>query len=486
MRGFLLLLVLWVCTEPVRAEGAGSITKITQQAAPSQTPQAGVLTLQEVLNAVSAGYPKIVGARAERQAAVAKRREKQGAFDVTTSVGTDFSRYNSASARGKEYTSTVQSASAEMVLRSGIKFIAGREFNSGTVKSPQSSTGSAGTFFAGVKMPLLRGRNTNDKLVGEQQALLGIPLADRNIETVRLGALLQAATAYWDWVANGQKRTISADLLRLSEVRAAQIKRENELGAQPDIAVVEADQEVQRRQGSLVKSDRDLQKAAFKLAVYLWNGDGTPGAVPLATAVPPAIPVPIPIAPDVIEAARQRAVTLRPEVNALAVQQDIVNWDVTLAENDIKPDVSLTLQPGQDVGRKGIGDTMKAGVFFSVPLNRWEATGRRDGARAKRAKLQQDGELLRRQIALEVDDAASAMNTAEQRYQAASREVELAVRLENGERTRFRAGDSTLFLVNQRERSTAEARARLVDIMAEYQQARAAFGAASAQTEGNL
>jgi outer membrane protein TolC len=123
---------------------------------------------------------------------------------------------------------------------------------------------------------------------------------------------------------------------------------------------------------------------------------------------------------------------------------------------------------------------MKAGISFSVPLNRWEATGRRDVARAKIAKLDQDRELLRRQVVLEVEDAASAVNTTEERYRAAVEEVQLAVRLEEGERIRFRVGDSTLFLVNQRERATAEARARLIDVMAEYHQGLAAFRAASA------
>jgi outer membrane protein TolC len=141
-----------------------------------------------------------------------------------------------------------------MTTRSGVKFIVGRDFNTGLVKSPLSSTGAAGTFFAGAKVPLLRGFGVNEKMVGERQAILGIPLADRNLDAVRLSALLTAADSYWEWVAAGQKRTVARDLLRLAELRATQIRRENALGAQPDIAVTEADQEVQRRRGSLVKA----------------------------------------------------------------------------------------------------------------------------------------------------------------------------------------------------------------------------------------
>jgi outer membrane protein TolC len=60
-------------------------------------------------------------------------------------------------------------------------------------------------------------------------------------------------------------------------------------------------------------------------------------------------------------------------------------------------------------------------------------------------------------------------------------EVELAQRLEEGERIKFQLGDSTLFLVNQRERATAEARLKLIEIQAEYEQAAATFRAATVQ-----
>ena len=80
---------------------------------------------------------------------------------------------------------------------------------------------------------------------------------------------------------------------------------------------------------------------------------------------------------------------------------------------------------------------------------------------------------------LEVDDAWSAIQAAVDRFRATDAEVLLAKQLETGERKRFAAGDSTLFLVNQRERATAEALGRLIDIQLEYQQALLALDAAS-------
>jgi len=180
-----------------------------------------------------------------------------------------------------------------------------------------------------------------------------------------------------------------------------------------------------------------------------------------------------------LQASREGALAKRPEIMAIQLQLRSVSLDETLALNDSRPDLSVVLQPGQDMGRLGIGDTLKAGINFSVPLGRWDASGRRDAARAKTIKLTQDRELTKRQVLLEVDDAWSAIQAAVDRFHATDAEVVLAKRLEAGERKRFAEGDSTLFLVNQRERATAEALGRLIDIQLEYQQALLALDAAS-------
>ena len=227
------------------------------------------------------------------------------------------------------------------------------------------------------------------------------------------------------------------------------------------------------------KADRDVQKAAIKLAGYLWLDDGTPLPPPDTDQLPGEMP--LPLFPDAarLQASREGALAKRPEILAIQIQLRAISLDETLAVNDGRPDLSVVLQPGQDMGRLGIGDTLKAGINFSVPLGRWDASGRRDAARAKTIKLTQDRELTKRQMMLEVDDAWSAILAAVERFHATDAEVALAKRLEEGERKRFAEGDSTLFLVNQRERATAEAIGRLIDIQLEYQQALLALDAAS-------
>lgn len=422
-----------------------------------------------------ANHPKLRGSLLEQQAAAAKRLSKRGAFDPVMFAGTDYLRYNSTSTRGKPLDTTMSDIGVELPFRNGFKIIAGTQLNVGSPKQPESSTGDGGEWNVSLKASLGRGSSINDKTAGEQQAVIGESVAAQSFALTRLDVLQQAAVSYWDWVGAAQKVVVARDLLALAETRAAQIQRRFVAGDLPEIDAVEARGEVFRRQGSLAKAERDRQKASFKLTLYLWD-DNIPDI--LGEQASPAFPPITVLSREAIAEGRKRVRTQSPQVRAAQLQQSLFKVDERLAENDRQPTIDLVLNPGLDTGAKSIGDTAKVGISFSLPLNLWEATGRRDEARAKREKSQQEERLSARQAQTGVDDAAGAVEATRLRYAAAQEEVALAVRLEQAERKRYELGEGNLFLVNQRERASAESRQRLIEVQVEYHQAAATFRAA--------
>lgn len=451
----------------------------------TSTPQSSVtpLLLEDVLKRVEAYHPKLMGADVERRMASAKRLEKQGAFDPVLSFGSDYLRFNKIDDKGKSKTSeaTDNDVAVDFLTRSGIKFSAGARYNFGSVKSPLSPTGNGGEYFLALKVPLMRNFRINEKSIAERQARLGEPLADAVYTQIRLDLLLKAAQSYWDWVAAKRKVDVAKNLLDIARVRADAIRERADLGDLPPIDKVEAEQEVRRREGNFIKAERDLQKAAFKVSLFLWEADGQPSVLPVAEAVPGYTPPPRPLPQDMILRSRTEAVKLRPELKSIALARDITQMDVDLARNQRLPAIDLTFGPGVDTGFNGIGPTLKAGVSITFPLRQRTQDGRIAAAQLKLQKLNLEEQNERQRIVTEVDDAVSAMTTAQERYLAAEQEFQLAKALERGERDRFALGDSTLFLVNQRERATAEAANKVIEIQAEYEQAMAAFRAATVQ-----
>ncbi|MGV3721187.1 MAG: TolC family protein [Actinomycetota bacterium] len=438
------------------------------------------LGIEEFLRQVEASYPKLVGAEAERRLAEAKRLEKSGAFDPVFTTGADYLRFNSTDKLGYAKSYFATDAAVELLLPQGTKIIAGGRFTDGDVKSPLSPTGRSGEYFFGFKIPLARGAGINAKLAALRQARFGIPLADALYAELRLEVLFQASSSYWDWAAAVQRREVARNILNLARTRAGAVKERAEAGDLPLIDIVEADQEVLRREEQLQKAERDVQKEALKLSLYLWEPAGA-AAAPSAAAAP-AVPRPSRvISAEETLSAREEAVKLRPELRALKAAREISETELRLARNLRLPEVDLSVLPGYDVGPGGVGPTIKAGVALGLPLRQRTADGLADQARLKLQKIEAETQLERQRIQVQVEDAVSAANQAYRRYEAAARELELAQRLEQAERDRFALGDSTLFLVNQRERATAEAAIKAISISAEHQQALAAFRAVTAR-----
>lgn len=436
------------------------------------------LSPDEFLRQIDQNYPKLRGARLEIEVARAKLQEKRGAFDPVLSLDTYGQRYNSSSAPGKAYTSQTTGGTVSVTTRSGVSYFVGSQVNVGQIKSPLSSTGELGEYFVGIKMPLLRNRGLNEKSVAEREAMMLIDVAQQGVALTRLDTLLGGAQAYWDWGAASRKLQIARDLLRVAQVRASQIRERVAAKDLPEIDAVEADTEVKRREGAVAKAERDLQKSELKVALFRWDESGDPdqtaGLAPVDLGTPEAL------GQDEIALATERAIAQRPELRAIEANRQIVQLALDLAKNDRLPNLDFVLTPGVDAGAGGIGPTVRAGVFYSIPLRQNAVDGRIDEARQKLRKIEIDREFVTQEIRIQILDAASAVEQAFQRYLAARDEVRLAERLESMERERFDLGDGTLFLLNQRERATAEAASRLVDVTAEYRQALAVFEAAAA------
>lgn len=428
------------------------------------------LTLGQVLEQVERNHPKLRGAQLMNDIAMAKVLEKQGAFDPSLAVETGYQRYNSSSEPGKAKDYFSNSATVFRTDPSGIKWEAGWINNQGGVKSPNSSTGDVGEFFVGTSIPLLRGLNINEKSVALEQAEITAEQVKFDYRRLRLAVLLDAGSAYYNWVTAVMQSDIVAENLKLAQERAKQVADSIEAGDRARIDQVEADREVQKREEALLKAQRIVQKSAFKLALYLWNSKGEAEAVPALQDAPKSLPEGREVGPERLAQLQVEALEQRPELRKLDLQKSIVNLDKALAENLRLPQLDLKLRPGADLGHQGVGFTFKAGLQLIIPLATRTADGRERAASIKLEKLSLDQVETVRRILLQVQDAASEVEANRLRLERALEVYRLAKELEAAERLKFQLGDSSLFLVNSRERSTVAAALKVLEIRNEQAQ----------------
>ena len=458
----------------------GSTSAPDESAPPPVVLRSGTsngFSLDYFLQLVQNNYPKLQSAFTEKRIANAKRLEKAGAFDpVLTSVN-EYLRVQDIFEPGKAKNAIHNESRIDMLTRSGIKVFTGMRLNPNDTKTPFVPTGSSGEYYGGVTVPLLRGLIVNEKVAAEDVAKLGEPLAEQFFGATRLEILLKAAAVYWDWVGAKTRIDIAQNLLKIAETRVEQIKERVENGDLPALDISESEQETQRRRAALIKSEREFQKASLQLSVFLWDSSGAPSVIPGIDEVPPLSPEPRKLTEAERLNGRKLAIAQRPELKRIAIEREQAKIELRLAENMKLPAMDAYLLQGADTGENGIGPVVRAGMAVNFPLRQRTARGQAEAARLKIQKLTYDESVERLRIQAEVDDAVSAMNTSYDRWAATLTEVKKAQQVEEGERVRFSAGDGNLFLVNLRERATAEAQMRLAEVHIDYLQAEAAFRA---------
>lgn len=441
----------------------------------------GTLELEEVLASVERNYPLLRAATQDRAIAEGELRSANGAaFDPS------WVTRGQAQPVGYYQQWQLDSVVTQYTPLWGATAFVGYRFGENMpVYYGDRLTKTGGEIRGGLSVPLWRNGPTDRRRSNIWKAEAGIDAANLSVEQQRLVFIRDASFRYWDWVAAARKREIAEALLAIAVQRDAQVAARAAAGDVPAIERTDNSRLIVQRQGLVASTERELQKAAIELSLYFRDDAGKP-LVPDVSRAPRTFPEPVPLDGHVVQRDAEAAPMRRPEVrrlDALGRQQDV---ELEFARNQRAPAIDVFVNGSYDLGdpRANRPDLDKpviaAGVLVDIPILNRAADGRAKAAEAAKTRIEEQRRFARDRIQADVQDATSALEAARLRASVARREVELARQLEEAERTRFDAGDSSLLLVNLREMATAEARAREADALADYAKARAAYRAATA------
>lgn len=433
------------------------------------------LTLEETLSIVDTHYPKLLQGHVEVSKAEGRTMEAQGAFDPVLRNINEYKRIQDITKSGVFKNAVHNESRLELPTRSGIRLFAEVRVNPNDASSPVLQSGRSGEYSGGAIIPLLRNFIVNPERGKEQQARLAQSLASINLNISRMNVLFDASSAYWDWMVAHQKFDIVKGLLDIAIAREDLVKKQVADGDLPALAITEAEKEIRKRRGNLLRAEREIAKAGFKLSLFLWgNRDENPPDLSSGNLVRADL-VPRKMSEQELKSGIQRALSVRPEFASIGIQREIVKVDLKVAKNMMLPVVDLIYRQGYDTGVDGIGNVFTGGVKMTVPIRQRKARGLIKQHNMELRKLELEELYLKRKVSLEVQDSASELNAAYDRFIQAGEEVEKARAVEEGERQRFNLGDSSLFLVNRRERDRAESEEKRIEIYGQYLKALAAF-----------
>ncbi len=449
-----------LCVTPARAQGAPG----------------GPLGPDEVLQSVSRAMPLLERARQDVARARGESLEAQGAFDLKVKSET-------LSVRGAYDNDRVKTVLEQPLGALGMTPFVGYRNGWGAFApyDGKAQTLSEGEFSAGLTLPLLRNRATDERRAARESAVLGVGVAEQGFDKARLGYFKDALTEYWDWVAAGAQERIAQSLTDLAEARDVQLADAVALGQVAAVERTDNRRAILQRRSALAAARRLREQQAIDLSLFLRDAAGRP-MPPELERLPEAPPAAAPPAGSDTARLLERAVARRPELAALRLKRQQESVALELARNSRLPELDLFSVASRDVGAGApsrAGASLEAGVTFVLPVQRRKAGGKTLQAEAKVAAIDQEIRWMEDRVRADVEDALSAVRATHAVLEVLAEEVAVARELEGLERDRFALGDSTQFLVNLRELATADAAMREVRARADYQKALATLQAAT-------
>jgi outer membrane protein TolC len=373
-----------------------------------------------------------------------------------------------------------------------IRALAARETTNGAFALLSPAYGTS----VGVELrqPLLRGRAIDGARLRLRVAASEREQAEALLRREVAETVSAVERAYWTLYAAREQVGVREDAIRLAEEQLQETRLRIESGISPDTEIAQPRAELERRRGEFYAALEAVSRSenALRLLI-LGEEDGelwSQTLAPVEEGNVEAVPVDV-------AAALDRALALRPELEASSAAERRRAAEAQFARNETRPaldavasydrfGLSGSLNPAGEpipglpsavpdrleggLGRSyrvlgdGDFDDARIGLVLTVPIGNRSARASAEAARQAELRSAAETARARKAIRAEVLDAAAALQTAYQRVEAARAEADAAGIQLDAERERFAAGLSTNFLVLTRQNDLE--RARLEEIRA--------------------
>lgn len=456
---------------------------IDSRAVQIQSTRTAPLTIDEVLARIELTHPLLRAMGAERTKARAKILKALGAWEPTFKSYSQVERFTTwnlttafdipSQHTGGYNDTTVQVGHpwgfrVESGLRSGF----GDAGNNNRIAFPSEVLATYHTqhFYYGGSFHVLRGLMVNEENAQFQQAELAGPQAEIKVAQKRQDLYLAGAVQYWDWQVAVKQAEIVKRALAVAEERFTQIEGQAKRGLVSPLDVIEANQEVQRRREVAIAAQRKVEYEQYKLSLFLWeNGEPVAPRAEWAPEFQGETPVPT---NDEVADYKVEAKEVRPEVRDLYIEAKMNNIDIKLAKNQLLPKLDIEGGPQPNFADWMVGYQYRVGMHLELPLFQREARGKVMAAEVSQQQWALKQRYTEQQVIFDVDNWLSAQVRSRDRVTAATEALRLAKTLEEGERTRFNMGSSSVLFVNIRERNVVQMAYQLYRAQADYAVAR--------------
>ncbi len=363
----------------------------------------------------------------------------------------------------------------------GVEIGAGLENNTGEFTNPEFSLGQTG--YAGLSVPLAKNLLMDKRRAALQQSKLFVSMSESEKRLTLNDLLFDAIAMYWQWANDYQLYLIFYDAVKTNEQRYNQIRITVEQGDRAGVDSTEALTQLLNFKYLQNEAFLRFTNTTYALSNFLWSENEQP--IILKPDVIPSVlpenadPFSKPYTP--LDEMLQRAQTEHPKLRIYDNKLDILEVERRLKFQSLLPTVNLKYNALSENYEfwKGWNSTMfdnnyKFGAEIGLPLLLRQGRGDYRGAKIKIRSTELEQSAVRveignkvRQYYNELVNLLEQIRINERAYAAYRRVFEVEV-------SKFNLGESTLFILNNRELKVLESRQKLAELKAKF--FKAAYG----------
>lgn len=409
-------------------------------------PKTQELSLVKVLESINTHYPQVRIARLEVIKANGAFLNAKGQFDPSLEAT---SRSQPAGGYINNYGNTQLTVPT---LYNGVKLFAGYRNGEGNwpIYYQNYLTNSGGEYRAGLSLPLLRDRLIDKERTGLLSTAQLMLMKQQDAEAIKIKIYQEAIKAYWQWVEAGLQLNTFKQLLHLAQERQHAIEKQANLGDLPKLTISENLQQIIQREQLLNQGQMIFEQAAINLSLYFRDSKGNP-QIPKAQSLPALTSTSYRIKASLRE---------HPGIKKLSHYATMMKLKRNQARNELLPQLDATAYTFKQNGTGGypllLPQAAMVGVSFKFPLFQRQAKGNLIQAENELRQVRIEKRFLYEQLNNEFANMLIGISRGAQQVNLLKKEVLLAQKVQQGETKKFYQGDSTLFLVNQREQMTTQ------------------------------
>jgi outer membrane protein TolC len=421
-----------------------------------------VLRFEEYVEIVKTHHPMSYKAALQSEKGQATVLKARGGFDPKLSGSVNQKYFDD-----KTYYSYIHGG-LKVPTWFGITLQSGYESNEGEYLNRSSTVPEEGLWYAGASIQLGDGLIFDERRAELKQAKIYRESSQLEGQLMLNELYFEAARAYWDWFKAYHKYEVYVGAVENADIRKRGVVSSAFLGDKPFIDTLEAGIQLQNRQIGLQQSLLDLKNKTALLEVYLWQDGFVPLELDSLTIPEPMEQVNVSLVDPTVYTLRDSMLLNHPKLILYQNKRDMKAVDLKLKKQGLLPDLELKYNAfSQPIGGNPLAqysiNNYNWGASISYPILTRKERGaiRLSKLEVREIELEQQDQIAT--IRYKIQAALNNWNTSVDQirlYQSVTEDYE---RLLEGEQKLFSIGESSLFMINSREKALINAQLKLIE-----------------------